>query len=65
MSRGVLISLTLALVLILGGMLLGSDQSAWSNHELIITATHVKKAPTGLDDRVWDKAGGTSPHIRP
>jgi hypothetical protein len=34
----------------------GSDQSAWSVHELIITATHVKEAPTGLDDQVWEKA---------
>ena len=58
MSREVLISLTsvLVLVLVVGGVLVGSDQSAWSDHELIITATHIKKAPTGLDDRVWEKA---------
>ena len=53
-----LISLTSVLVFVsvLGGILVGSDRSAWSDHELIITATHVKKAPTGLDDRVWEKA---------
>jgi len=58
MSRGVLISLTsvLVFILVLGGIIVGSDRSAWSDHELIITATHVKKAPTGLDDRVWEKA---------
>ncbi|MEE9530854.1 MAG: ethylbenzene dehydrogenase-related protein [Syntrophobacteria bacterium] len=56
MSRGVLISLTSVLVLVVGGALVGSDQSAWSDHELIITATHVKEAPTGLDDPVWGKA---------
>ncbi len=58
MSREVLISLTsvLVLVLVVGGVLVGSDQSAWSDHELVITATHIKKAPTGLDDRVWEKA---------
>jgi hypothetical protein len=42
--------------LVVGGVIVVSDQSAWSDHELIITATHVKKAPTGLDDRVWEKA---------
>ena len=54
MSRKVLINLTsvLVLVLVVGGVLVVSDQAAWSDHELIITATHVKKAPTGLDDRV-------------
>ena len=56
MSRGVLISLTSVLVLVVGGVIVGSDRSAWSVHELIITATHVKKAPTGLDDPVWKKA---------
>jgi hypothetical protein len=43
-------------VLVVGGVLVGSDRSAWSEHELIITATHVKEAPTGLDDPIWGKA---------
>jgi hypothetical protein len=39
MSRSVLISLisVLVLVLVVGGVIVGSDQSAWSVHELIIT----------------------------
>ena len=53
MSRGVLISLTLALVLVLGGMYLKSAQLARAVHEQIVTATHINKAPTGLDDTVW------------
>jgi len=56
MSGRILISLTLVLILVLGGILVGSDRSAWSNDGLIITATHVKEAPTGLDDPLWGKA---------
>ncbi len=51
MSKRVQISLFLALIL--GWMSLGLDRLAWGIHEQIVTATHVRKAPTGLDDTVW------------
>ncbi len=53
MRERMLIRLTLILVLILGGMYLKSAQLARAVHEQIVTATHIKKAPTGLDDTVW------------
>ncbi len=53
MSGRMLIRLTLILVLILGGMYLKSVQSARAVHEQIVTAKHIKKAPTGLDNTVW------------
>ncbi len=43
----------LSLALALGRMSLGMVQLAWPVHEQIVTATHVKKAPNGLDDTVW------------
>ena len=51
MGRRILTSLVLALVL--GGMIFGLDQLVWPVHEQIVTATKVKKAPTGLDDTIW------------
>ncbi len=46
----------LALVLVLCGVPLGADQVALAAHEQIVTAIHAKKAPTGLDDMIWQKA---------
>lgn len=43
----------LSLALALGRMSLGMVQLVWPVHEQIVTATHVKKAPNGLDDTVW------------
>ncbi len=54
MSKRVQISLSLALVI--GGMLLRPGILAWGVHEQIITARHVRKAPIGLDDTVWQNA---------
>ncbi len=51
MGRRIITSLVLALVL--GGMFLRLDQLVWPVHEQIVTATKVKKAPTGLDDTIW------------
>ena len=58
MSGRVMPVLTLALALITGGGLLGIDQLGGAA-QLIITASHVHKAPTGLDDPVWEKARAT------
>jgi hypothetical protein len=55
MIRKNLISLTVIFALIFGGGLSGCDQLG-GEAQLIITATHVHKAPTGLDDPVWQKA---------
>ena len=56
MSGRSLISLTLTLALIIGGMSLRLDRLAWAMHEQIVRATYVKNAPTGLDDTVWQSA---------
>ncbi len=53
MSRKNLISLTIALVLSV--VLLGLDPLGLTA-QLIINATHVHKAPAGLDDPVWERA---------
>jgi len=55
MIRKNLVSLTMVFALIFGGVLLGCDQLG-GEAQLIITATHVHKAPTSLDDPVWQKA---------
>ena len=55
MIRKNLVSLTMIFALIFGGGLLGCDQLG-GDSQLIITATHVHKAPTSLDDPVWQKA---------
>ena len=57
MIRKNLVSLTMIFALIFGGGLLGCDQLG-GEAQLIITATHVDKAPTSLDDSVWQKAPG-------
>lgn len=54
MIRKNLVSLTTIFALVLGGGLLGCDQLG-GEAQLIITATHVHKAPTSLDDPVWQK----------
>ncbi|UCG12887.1 MAG: hypothetical protein JSU72_20875, partial [Deltaproteobacteria bacterium] len=53
MSQRKSISLTIALVLSV--VLLGLDQLGLTA-QLIINAIHVKQAPIGLDDPVWEKA---------
>jgi hypothetical protein len=50
-----IVTLSLALALVLGGMLLGLDQLGMAA-QLVINAIHVHKAPTDLDDPIWQKA---------
>ena len=54
MIRKNLVSLTMIVALIFGGGLLGCDQLG-GEAQLIITATHVHKAPTSLEDPVWQE----------
>ncbi len=54
MSGRMVISLSVALSLILGGMLLGLNQLGLAA-QLILNASHVQKAPTGLNDPIWKK----------
>jgi len=55
MRGRMVISLMLALALVLGGMLLGTDGLEAAAKQTL-TAKRVKKAPSGLDDSVWQKA---------
>ena len=55
MKGWMVISLMLALALVLGGMLLGTDGLEAAAKQTL-TAKRVKKAPSGLDDSVWQKA---------
>jgi hypothetical protein len=55
MRGRIVVNLSLAMVLVLGGMLLGLDQLGLAA-QLVINAIHVHKAPTGLDDSIWQKA---------
>jgi len=55
MKGRMVISLMLALALVLGGMLLGTDGLEAAAKQTL-TAKRVKKAPSGLDDSVWQKA---------
>ena len=50
-----IINLILCLALAFGGILTGLDTAAAASKQ-ILTAAHVKSAPTGLDDSAWDKA---------
>ena len=63
MIRKNLVSLTLILALIFGGGLLGCDQLGGET-QLIITATQVHKAPTSLDDSVWQQAPGVLVRVK-
>jgi hypothetical protein len=54
MVRNNMVRLTIIMVLVLGGVLSGFDQLG-GEAQLIITASHVHKAPTGPDDPVWQK----------
>ncbi len=63
MIRKNLVSLTMVFALIFGGGLLGCDQLG-GEAQLIITATHVHKAPTSLDDSVWQKALGVLVRVK-
>jgi hypothetical protein len=55
MSGRMRIILSAALALILASLLLGLDRFGVTA-QLIINASHVQKAPTGLDDPIWKKA---------
>ncbi|MDH3897986.1 MAG: ethylbenzene dehydrogenase-related protein [Deltaproteobacteria bacterium] len=55
MKGWMVISLMLALALVLGGMLLGTDGLEAAAKQTL-TAKRVKEAPSGLDDSVWQKA---------
>ena len=55
MKIRILISLTITLALLLGGMLLGSGKLEGAAKQTL-TAKSVKAAPTGLDDPVWNQA---------
>jgi hypothetical protein len=55
MRGKILISLTLALALLFGGVLLGSGKVEGAAKQTL-TAKLVKAAPTGLDDPVWNQA---------
>jgi hypothetical protein len=63
MIRKNLVSLTMVFALIFGGGLLACDQLG-GEAQLIITATHVHKAPTSLDDSVWQKALGVLVRVK-
>jgi len=54
-SGRMVFGLAVALAVVIGGVLLGIDRLGVAA-QLIITASHVHKAPTGLDDPVWEKA---------
>lgn len=55
MNGRVVIILTVAMVLFLGGMLLSSNKVLGAA-KLTLSAVKVNKAPAGLDDPVWKKA---------
>ncbi len=55
MNSKIVISLTLIMALILGGMLLDLHE-VFGAAKLTLTAVKVQKAPAGLDDPVWGKA---------
>ena len=54
MIRKNMVSLITIFALIFGGGLLGCDQLG-GEAQLIITATHVHKTPTSLQDPVWQE----------
>ncbi len=58
MKIRVIISLIITSALILGGMFLDSDKVLGAAN-LTLSAAKVRKAPTGLDDPLWEKARTT------
>ena len=63
MIRKNLVSMILGFALIFGGGLFGCDQLG-GEAQLIITANHVDKAPTSLDDSVWQQAPGVLVRVK-
>jgi hypothetical protein len=55
MRKQFIITLTLCLPLVFGGILLNSDELRGASKQ-ILTSTRVKSAPESLDDSIWAKA---------
>lgn len=53
------------MLLVSGGIFLKPYQSASASHEQIVTATYVKKAPAGLNDKVWQNMPGSRVFFNP
>ena len=55
MRRRMIISWTLIFALVLGGIFFAASELLGAPKQ-VVTAKHVKKAPDGLDDSVWQQA---------
>jgi hypothetical protein len=55
MTRKVILSMTICMVLIVGGLLFGTTDVTGAAKQTV-TVAKVKKAPTGLEDSVWQAA---------
>ena len=55
MSKKIILAMIICLTLVVGGMLIGTDEVTGAAKQTV-TVAKVKKAPAGLDDPAWQKA---------